>query len=209
MSDWRKDAKKICAHCRTEFKPLGNVSKSEWRKRRHCSPQCGADARWAALRAAKTGACAVSYSGGGGGSGGLGTTFSYGAGGIGAGAGDAGGSAYGSNGRPEFPAPPSGLVRAPLPDWALLRFPRPCRPRKRHECRLCGTWVLPGEDCVRWTDLERGDGWWTCHMHPECYVATKEWDDGDWEFISPGDEDRPAVRMYWPKTGKEGSHDHS
>jgi hypothetical protein len=55
MSDWRKDAKKICAHCMKEFKVLGDVSKTEWQKRRHCSPQCGADARWAAVRAAKKG----------------------------------------------------------------------------------------------------------------------------------------------------------
>lgn len=76
--------------------------------------------------------------------------------------------------------------RAPLPDWVLKRHPNPCRPRKRHECRICGQWIYPGEECVRWTGVERGEGWWTAHVHPECYVIT-----------------RPGVQLYWPKVGKE------
>ena len=92
--------------------------------------------------------------------------------------------------------------RAPLPDWVLRLFPKPCRPRKRHLCRVCGKWILAGEECARWTGVERGEGWWTCHTHPECYVVTRKWDDGDWECMFPGDAERPAVRMYWPKDGK-------
>ena len=52
---------------------------------------------------------------------------------------------------------------------------------------------------MRWTGVEPGEGWWTVHFHPECYAITQKWDDGDWECMLPGDYDRPAVRMYWPK----------
>lgn len=55
MSDWRKTETKQCRRCSIVFKPLSNVSKSEWKKRSFCSPQCAADARWAAVRAAKKG----------------------------------------------------------------------------------------------------------------------------------------------------------
>jgi hypothetical protein len=89
--------------------------------------------------------------------------------------------------------------RAPLPDWVLQLHPKPCRPRKRHACRVCGTGVLPGEECVRWVGVASGEGWWTCHAHPECYALTDDWDHDDWEFT---DAERPAVRMYWPKHGK-------
>lgn len=44
---------KQCARCRSSFEKLSNVSRSEWKKRQYCSPKCAADARWAAIRAAK------------------------------------------------------------------------------------------------------------------------------------------------------------
>ena len=55
MTDWRKTETKQCGRCGKSFSPLSNVSKSEWKKRIYCSPQCGADARWKAIRAAKKG----------------------------------------------------------------------------------------------------------------------------------------------------------
>lgn len=92
--------------------------------------------------------------------------------------------------------------RTPLPDWVLQLHPKPCRPRKRHACRVCDEWVLPREACVRWSGVTEGVGWWTCHAHPECYVETEDWD-YEWDE-HPGWE-RPAVRMYWPKAGKDGA----
>lgn len=53
MIPWRKTERKECAKCEKEFRPLSDVSKAEWKKRQYCSPQCGADARWDAVRAAK------------------------------------------------------------------------------------------------------------------------------------------------------------
>lgn len=50
---------KQCERCRTVFKKLDNVSRSEWRKRQYCSPKCAADARWEAVRAAKKGGADV------------------------------------------------------------------------------------------------------------------------------------------------------
>jgi hypothetical protein len=92
--------------------------------------------------------------------------------------------------------------RAPLPDWVLKEHPKPCRPRKRHLCRVCDEWVLPGEECVRWSGVTNGEGWWTCHAHPECYVETEDW---DYEWDEQPGWDRPAVRMHWPKAGEEGA----
>lgn len=55
MSDWRKTEEKECRRCRAKFKPLSNVSRSEWKRRNFCSQKCGAEARWEAVRAANKG----------------------------------------------------------------------------------------------------------------------------------------------------------
>ena len=90
--------------------------------------------------------------------------------------------------------------RAPLPDWVLRLFPKPCRPRKTHRCRICDGRIVAGEECARWSGVDRSEGWWTSHAHPECYAMTQKWDQFDWE--SSFDTERPTVRMYWPKDGK-------
>ena len=72
-----------------------------------------------------------------------------------------------------------------------------CIPRKRHECRVCGTFIQKGEPCERWTGVEQGEGWWTCHAHPECLdlTVTEKWDEGDWENSSwEWDTERPLEK---------------
>jgi hypothetical protein len=60
-------------------------------------------------------------------------------------------------------------------------------------CRLCGETIAPDEGRIRWSGVERGEGYWTSHAHPECMEVTRKWDHGDWECHSPGDMDRPNV----------------
>lgn len=62
--------------------------------------------------------------------------------------------------------------------------------RKAHCCRLCGEAINTGESCIRRAGFD-GDGPWTIHMHPECEVQTKDWDDGDWESAGIGEIKRP------------------
>lgn len=64
-------------------------------------------------------------------------------------------------------------------------------------CRICGKWIQKGEPCERWTGVEQGEGWWTCHAHPECldYTVVHKWDDGDWECAYWETEmERPAEK---------------
>lgn len=82
-------------------------------------------------------------------------------------------------------------------EYVLRLFPKPCLPRKRHRCRICGRFIEVREPCCRWTGFYEGP--FTSHAHPECYDSTKDWDDGDWEGHAPGDDDRPATRMIWPQ----------
>jgi len=74
-------------------------------------------------------------------------------------------------------------------------FPKPCKPRKAHHCRLCAGEIKIGELCCRWGYLEPGEGYGTSHAHPECYQVTldSKWDDGDWECASPGDVYCPTI----------------
>ncbi len=82
--------------------------------------------------------------------------------------------------------------------FVLAHFPKPSHPRKQHECRVCGQLILEKEPCCIWSGLTPGEGWWTCHTHPECFEVTKDWEHDDWELMAPGDEPRPAARMRWP-----------
>ena len=68
-----------------------------------------------------------------------------------------------------------------------------CRPRKRQRCRLCDGWIEIGEQCNRWSGLDPGEGYFTCHTHPECLALTEGWDWGDWECCMPGDIVRPKL----------------
>lgn len=91
------------------------------------------------------------------------------------------------------PAPDS----ATCSDFVLSVFPRPCIPRNKHRCHLCWQTIDAGEACCRSTGLEPGAGYWTAHMHPECFDLTRRWDEGDWESHMLGDVERPGVRMVW------------
>lgn len=75
----------------------------------------------------------------------------------------------------------------------LALFPKLCRPRKKHRCRLCAGSIEVGEPCCRWDWLVPGQGHGTSHAHPECYQVTLDgkWDEGDWECEQPGDIARP------------------
>ncbi len=92
---------------------------------------------------------------------------------------------------------PTAII-TPCSDFILSLFPKPCRPRKHHWCGLCGGKIEPLEDCCRWSGFGI-DGPVTSHAHPECYDATRDWDDGDWEVTMQGDLERPEMRMSWPK----------
>lgn len=90
------------------------------------------------------------------------------------------------------------FIDVPCSDYVLRHFPKPCTPRKGHQCRICGSHIHKAEKCCRWACVEPGEGYMTSHAHPECYDVTKGWDDGDWESSFPGDMERPKKRMYWP-----------
>lgn len=98
---------------------------------------------------------------------------------------------------------PSGLPPVPCSAFVLRLFPSPCKPKKKHECRLCDRRIQPGELCCRWTGFS--DGPFTSHAHPECYAATEKWDHGDWECCLQGDLERPPVRMYWPNAAGQAA----
>lgn len=87
----------------------------------------------------------------------------------------------------------SGWLGLSLTPELLRHFPKPCRPRKTHRCRLCAGKIEVGEQCCKWEYLEPGEGYGTSHAHPECYQVTLDgkWDEGDWECASPGDVSRP------------------
>jgi hypothetical protein len=93
---------------------------------------------------------------------------------------------------------PEGLHETPCSAFVLRLFPKPCIPRKRHSCRICGQWIAPKEPCCRWSGFD--DGPWTSHAHPECYDSMEGEDHGTWESMMPGDGERPTVRMYWPNS---------
>lgn len=78
----------------------------------------------------------------------------------------------------------------------LAHFPKLCRPRKKHQCRLCAGDINVGEPCCRWSGLVPGEGYSTSHAHPECYQVTLDgkWDAGDWECAQPGDITRPTSK---------------
>ena len=87
----------------------------------------------------------------------------------------------------------SGLAQADGSAELRRHFPKLSVPRKPQSCRLCGTRIDAGEQCCRWSTVERGEGYQTSHAHPECfqYTLDAKWDAGDWECMAPGDISRP------------------
>lgn len=92
---------------------------------------------------------------------------------------------------------PTELAAVPCSAFVLRQFPKPCKPRKRHHCIICGTRIEIAEECCRWSGLDPGEGYATCHAHPECYAITEKWDEMDWEYHSE-EGPRETPRMYWP-----------
>lgn len=79
-----------------------------------------------------------------------------------------------------------------------------CVPRKRHVCRVCGTWIQKGEPCERWSGVEQGEGWQTCHAHPECLdKAHRTWHPDDWE--ERGEDERPTEKRKCTTCGAESN----
>lgn len=80
------------------------------------------------------------------------------------------------------------------PELAQL-FPKLCKPRKRHRCRLCYGIIEVKEPCCRWSTLDEGEGYATSHAHPECYQVTldEDWSYDTWECSMPGDINRPKT----------------
>lgn len=89
-----------------------------------------------------------------------------------------------------------GCAAVPCSAFVLRAFPKPCFPRKRHWCRICGGVIAIKEPCCRWSYVERGEGYGTSHAHPECYAITQRWDDGDWESWEP-EGPRQTPPMVW------------
>lgn len=87
---------------------------------------------------------------------------------------------------------------SPCSAFVLRAFPKPCHPRKKHQCVICGTRIEIKEPCCSWSGLDQGEGYRTAYAHPECYAMSEKWDDMDWECRFPGDDPRPETRMYWP-----------
>jgi hypothetical protein len=92
--------------------------------------------------------------------------------------------------------PTNSETSVPCSAFVLRLFPKPCIPRKRHLCRLCGTWIEAREPCCKWSGFD--DPPWTSYAHPECYDEMKAENEQVWESLLPGDIERPSVRMYWP-----------
>jgi hypothetical protein len=92
---------------------------------------------------------------------------------------------------------PTDLAAVPCSAFVLRQFPKPCKPRKRHRCIICRERIEIMEDCCRWSSLDPGEGYATCHAHPECYATTEKWDDMDWECHSE-EGPRETPLMYWP-----------
>jgi hypothetical protein len=58
--------------------------------------------------------------------------------------------------------------------------------RKAHRCLCCGESIKPGEQYVKRSGVESGEGFMNMLMHPECEKATAGWNDDDWESFSEG-----------------------
>ena len=59
--------------------------------------------------------------------------------------------------------------------------------RKPHRCYLCGKDIPKGASYLRRTGIDDDAGFLSIAMHPECESQTRDWDEMDWEHLSPGD----------------------
>ena len=67
-------------------------------------------------------------------------------------------------------------------------------PRKRHQCRVCGTMIEAGERCHIYKGVEDGEGFYTLYFHDDCWEYSRDWDDIDWETCGPGSISREEIR---------------
>lgn len=74
--------------------------------------------------------------------------------------------------------------------WTHIRDEE-VKARKKHKCLLCGEDIEIGEKYVKRTGTD--DGIITMKMHKECEKESSEWDEGDWQCISPYEMERPPV----------------
>lgn len=66
-----------------------------------------------------------------------------------------------------------------------------CKPKKPHECRVCGERIDKGESCQMYRGVEE-EGFYTLYFHCDCWGYSRDWDDGDWK-MNPGDISREEV----------------
>jgi hypothetical protein len=59
--------------------------------------------------------------------------------------------------------------------------------RKPHRCYLCGREIPKGASYLRRTGIDDDAGLLSIAMHLECESQTHDWDEMDWEHLSPGD----------------------
>ena len=82
--------------------------------------------------------------------------------------------------------------------WAHLDEKCGVRARKEHTCCFCGEPIPTGSKYDRLKVVDGGE-FLTMAMHPECNLATKDWDEDDCETCWPGEMQRggdcAAVRV--------------
>lgn len=70
---------------------------------------------------------------------------------------------------------------------------RVIKPRKPHQCRICGEIIGKGESCYSYRGIESGEGFYTIYFHHECFdYANKFIRNDEWEFL-PGSITRQDV----------------
>lgn len=59
--------------------------------------------------------------------------------------------------------------------------------RKPHRCYLCGKPIAKGEEYLRRSSIEEGEGYRNAKMHTACEEQTHDWEIDDWETFQAGD----------------------
>lgn len=70
----------------------------------------------------------------------------------------------------------------------------PVKPRKRHQCRVCGELIEIGEQCHTYRGVEDNEGFYTLYFHDDCWRYSRDWDWQDWETFYPGAISRKEVQ---------------
>ena len=67
-------------------------------------------------------------------------------------------------------------------------------PRKPHQCRVCGDEIPAKAECMIYRGVENGVGFYTSYFHLLCWDYSRDWEDYEWESISPGCVSREEMR---------------